>query len=306
MNLFSNQFQHISLSLNIAETILIIVRMELKKIRERKKQKERTKKKKRETLDVCKIEFAKRQEGGTMRPLPVQRRTWKEGGRREVARRETLKVLETGAVSRREIRSCAHDRPLQRPAARLAQIGGWLVVHVKLGVFTPGESGTEADCFDSLEWARSLHAPTFSINPYQRYDSVYAGISPFFRLCASVFSKSSNIFFPPLPFFLFEIFQREFWHVVHVRNCLGVGRRGKCWSRLLCWKVVFVVWKVIKGDDGLFLVGGGRRNQGRVCKGDCSWRLAMKWGSILIEIVLMGNIYIQGGRESCLFEARGN
>ena len=60
MNLFSNQFQHISLSLNIAETILIIVRMELKKIRERKKQKERTKKKKRETLDVCKIEFAKR------------------------------------------------------------------------------------------------------------------------------------------------------------------------------------------------------------------------------------------------------
>lgn len=90
------------------------------------------------------------------------------------------------------------------------------MVHVKLGVFTPGESGTEADCFDSLEWARSLHAPTFSINPYQRYDSVYAGISPFFRLCASVFSKSSNIFFPPLPFFLFEIFQREFWHVVHV------------------------------------------------------------------------------------------
>lgn len=166
------------------------------------------------------------------------------------------------------------------------------MVHVKLGVFTPGESGTEADCFDSLEWARSLHAPTFSINPYQRYDSVYAGISPFFRLCASVFSKSSNIFFPPLPFFLFEIFQREFWHVVHVRNCLGVGRRGKCWSRLLCWKVVFVVWKVIKGDDGLFLVGGGRRNQGRVCKGDCSWGLATKWGSILIEIVLMGNIYI--------------
>lgn len=149
------------------------------------------------------------------------------------------------------------------------------MVHVKLGVFTPGESGTEADCFDSLEWARSLHAPTFSINPYQRYDSVYAGISPFFRLCASVFSKSSNIFFPPLPFFLFEIFQREFWHVVHVRNCLGVGRRGKCWSRLLCWKVVFVVWKVIKGDDGLFLVGGGRRNQGRVCKGDCSWGLEM-------------------------------
>lgn len=76
------------------------------------------------------------------------------------------------------------------------------MVHVKLGVFTPGESGTEADCFDSLEWARSLHAPTFSINPYQRYDSVYAGISPFFRLCASVFSKSSNIFFsfPPLLF----------------------------------------------------------------------------------------------------------
>lgn len=33
-------------------------------------------------------------------------------------RRETLKVLETGAVSRREIRSCAHDRPC-RPA-RLA------------------------------------------------------------------------------------------------------------------------------------------------------------------------------------------
>lgn len=207
MNLFSNQFQHISLSLNIAETILIIVRMELKKIRERKKEKERTKKKKEETLDVCKIEFAKRQEGGTMRPLPVQRRTWKEGGRREVARRETLKVLETGAVSRREIRSCAHDRPLQRPAARLAQIGGWLVVHVKLGVFTPGESGTEADCFDSLEWARSLHAPTFSINPYQRYDSVYAGISPFFRLCASVFSKSSNIFFPPLPFFFLLSFR---------------------------------------------------------------------------------------------------
>lgn len=55
---------------------------------------------------------------------------------------------------------------------------------------------------------------------------------------------------------------------------------------------MFVVWKVIKGDDGLFLVGGGRRNQGRVCKGDCSWGLAMKWGLILIEIVLMGNIYI--------------
>lgn len=55
---------------------------------------------------------------------------------------------------------------------------------------------------------------------------------------------------------------------------------------------MFVVWKVIKGDDGLFLVGGGRRNQGRVCKGDCSWGLATKWGSILIEIVLMGNIYI--------------
>lgn len=38
---------------------------------------------------------------------------------------------------------------------------------------------------------------------------------------------------------------------------------------------MFVVWKVIKGDDGLFLVGGGRRNQGRVCKGDCSWGLEM-------------------------------
>lgn len=109
------------------------------------------------------------------------------------------------------------------------------MVHVKLGVFTPGESGTEADCFDSLEWARSLHAPTFSINPYQRYDSVYAGISPFFRLCASVFSKSSNIFFPPLPFFLFEIFQREFWHVVYVRTAWvdeGNVGAGCCVGRL--------------------------------------------------------------------------
>lgn len=205
MNLFSNQFQHISLSLNIAETILIIVRMELKKIRERKKQKERTKKKKRETLDVCKIEFAKRQEGGTMRPLPVQRRTWKEGGRREVARRETLKVLETGAVSRREIRSCAHDRPLQRPAARLAQIGGWLVVHVKLGVFTPGESGTEADCFDSLEWARSLHAPTFSINPYQRYDSVCWYFSLLSPVCIRLF-KVVEYFFSSPPLLSFRNF----------------------------------------------------------------------------------------------------
>lgn len=32
----------------------------------------------------------------------------------------------------------------------------------------------------------------------------------------------------------------------------------------------------------------------------------MKWGLILIEIVLMGNIYIKRERESCLFEARGN
>ena len=54
MNLFSNQFQHISLSLNIAETILIIVRMELKKIRERKKQKERTKKKRERHLMFAK------------------------------------------------------------------------------------------------------------------------------------------------------------------------------------------------------------------------------------------------------------
>lgn len=70
-----------------------------------------------------------------MRPLPVQRRTWKEG-RGEVARRwrrETLKVLETGAVSRREIRSCAHDRPLQTSQVALDR---GLVVHVKLGVHT--------------------------------------------------------------------------------------------------------------------------------------------------------------------------
>lgn len=164
------------------------------------------------------------------------------------------------------------------------------MVHVKLGVFTPGESGTEADCFDSLEWARSLHAPTFSINPYQRYDSVYAGISPFFRLCASVFSKSSNIFFPPLPFFFLLSFRNFPTRVLARCTRIAWVDEGNVGAGCCVGSLCLLFGRLLRGMmvSSWLGEGGGTKDVfvKEIVPGD------LKWGLILIEIVLMGNIYI--------------